>query len=141
MNVPIPVIPTVDPLLALGSGLLQYIVAKDILSQNGVPAQLAKAQAIASFTSALIEVNSGEAAGVSDLQTAIQNLVKTVSDPAAQLVLNELLATFAAQLEALESTIIGKIEGVNGNLILTQINGVANYYVQQLQTTPASAAK
>jgi hypothetical protein len=139
MNVPIPIIPTVDPLQALGVGLLQYIVAHDILDQVGVPAQLAKAQAIASFTSALIEVNTGQAAGVADLQTAIANLVKTVSDPAAQLVLNELLTTFAAQLEALESTIIGKITGVEGNLILTQINGVANYYVQQLSAASAAA--
>jgi hypothetical protein len=134
MNTPLPVLPTVDPLLALGAGLLQYIVAKDILGQSGVPAQLARAKAIAGFTGALIEVNTGEASGVTDLQTAIQNLLATVKDPAAALVLNELLATFATQLAALESTIIGKLTAVNGDLILTQIDAVATYYVQQLST-------
>jgi len=135
--VPLPTIPTADPLLALGAGLIQYVVAKDITGQPTPAAQLARAQAIESFTGALIEVNSGEAAGVADLQTAIQNLVATVKDPAAQLVLNELLATFATQLAALEGTIIGKLEGVTGNLLLTQINGVAAYYMAQL--TPAQS--
>jgi hypothetical protein len=133
--VPLPTILTADPIQALGTALLQYLVARDILSQSGVPAQLAKAKAIAGFTGALIEVNSGQAAGVADLQTAITNLVSTVKDPAAALVLNEVLATLGTQLTALESTVIGKIEGVTGNLILTQINAVAAYYVQQLSAT------
>lgn len=138
MNAVVPVIPTVDPIEALGAALVGFLVAKDILSENGVPAQLAKAEALVSFTSALMEVNTGQAAGVADLQTAIANLVKTISDPAEALALNELLATLGTQIAALESTVIGKLQGAVGDLILTQINGVAAYYVQTLSTAPAS---
>lgn len=139
--IPTPVIPSIDPLQALASGLIQYITAKDILGQSGVPAQLARAKAIAGFTEALEEINTGSASGVADLQTALANLVATIKDPAAQIIVNELLATFAAQLSAVEGTLIGKLEGATGGLILSQIDAVATYYVQQLSAAPAAARK
>jgi hypothetical protein len=134
----LPNILTIDPLQALGTALVGYLVAKDILGETGQPAQLAKAQQIASFTGALMEVNSGQTTGIADLQNAIQNLVASVKDQAAALVLNQVLATLSTQLAALESTVIGKIAGAGANLVLTQINAVANYYVQQLSAAPAA---
>ena len=139
MSLVVPNILTTDPLQALGTALVGFLVGKYIESEATPAAQLAKAQQIAGFTQALMEVNSDQATGVADLQTAIQNLVKSVTDPAASLVLNELLATLSTQLAALENTIIGKISGATANLLIGQINAVANYYVQQL--TPAAAAK
>lgn len=140
MSLILPNIATVDPLQALGTALIGFLVGKDIESEATPTAQLAKAQAIAGLSGALMEVNSGQASGIADLQTAINNLVATVKDPAGALVLNELLATMSTQLAALESTVIGKLSGVTANLILTQINAVANYYVQQLTAAQAAAA-
>jgi hypothetical protein len=140
MNAPAPTAPTLDPIQALGNALVGFLVAKDILSESGVPAQLAKAKELADLSGALMEVNSGQAAGVADLQTAIQNLVASIKNPAEALALNEVLATLSTQLAALESTVIGKLQGAVANVVLGQVNAVANYYVQTLGAAPAPAA-
>jgi hypothetical protein len=141
MNAPAPTTPTLDPIQALGNALVGFLVAKDILSESGVPAQLAKAKELADLSGALMEVNSGQAAGVADLQTAIQNLVASIKNPAEALALNEVLATLSTQLAALESTVIGKLQGAVANVVLGQVNAVANYYVQTLGAAPVAGKR
>jgi len=132
MNSPLPVLSTADPIAALGAALVGFLVAKDILSENGVPAQLQKAQNLVNFTNALEEIEANQPAGVADLQTAIANLVATVKDPALAPVLNQVLASVSTQLAALESTVIGKLASLPINEIVKQINNVAAWYVTKL---------
>lgn len=136
MNSPLPPVLTKDPLVALGAALLGFLVSKYILSAATPDAQLKKAQLLLSITTALEELNAGDAAGVKDLQTAVNNLLQNIKDPSAALVLNELLAVVDTELAALESTVIGKLGGITANLVLTQVAAVAQYYVTQL--TPAA---
>jgi hypothetical protein len=137
------VVPTIsasaDPIEAVGEAVLAFLIGKYILDASGQPAQLARAQQLLKIASALVEVNSNQAAGITDLQTALQNFVETIKDQALQLALNDLLATVSTQLAALEGTIIGKLAGATANVFITQVASVAQYYVTQLTT--AAAAK
>jgi hypothetical protein len=143
MSSVVPVIsPSADPLQALATAVIGFIVGKYIESAGAVANQLARAQSLLKIASALIEVNSGNTTqGVTDLQTAVSNLVATVKDPAGALALNELLAVADTQIGILANTFIGKLQGLTANLIVTQIAAVAQYYVQSLTPTAAAAAK
>ncbi|MGH8266276.1 MAG: hypothetical protein ACRETS_03055 [Steroidobacteraceae bacterium] len=137
---PIPLVQTGDPIQAFASAVIAYLTAKDILSENGVPAQLAKAKSIAAITGALIELNTGGATGLADLQTALANLVSSVKDPAGAMLINELLATLSTQIAVLEQTILGKLAGALNNVVVAQIHAVATYYVTSLSAVPVAHA-
>ena len=138
MNVPVIPTLTVPPIEAAGEAILALLIGRYIES-SGTPAQqLAKAQQLLSFDVALEEINAGSATGIADLQTAVQNWIAAqVKDPAAQLAWNELAATVTTGLAALESTIIGKLEGATANVFITQAAAVCQYYVTAL-TPPAA---
>ena len=135
MNVPVIPTLTVPPIEAAGEAILALLIGRYIES-SGTPAQqLAKAQQLLNFDVALEEINAGSATGIADLQTAVQNWIAAqIKDPAAQLAWNELAATVTTGLAALESTIIGKLEGATANVFITQAAAVCQYYVTNLST-------
>lgn len=131
----------VDPLVLLGSAAITFLTGKYIESAGSAPgAQLAKAQALLAISEAIEEMNAGQASGVQALQTAISNLVNNVKDPAAQMALNELLAVVDTELGQLAGgTLLGKLQGMAMNLIVTQIVQTAQAYVNALTPPPAAA--
>lgn len=132
--------PVIDPVQALGSALVTFLTAKYIEEAGNPAAELAKAQSLLSVAQALEEVNSGNLAGVAALQTALQNLINTVKDPAGALALNEVFAVLATQMQALTGTLLGKLNGLAANLIIQQVASTAQYYVNAL-SQPSSAGK
>lgn len=140
MSTPNPI--SLDPVVLLGSAFITFLTGKYIESAGSAPAQqLAKAQMLLTITKALEEVNGGNLAGLSALQTAVQNLVNTIKDPAASMALNELMAILGTELAQIASgSLIGKLSGMAANLIVTQIATTAQAYVTALSTPAVAAA-
>lgn len=126
-------------LALIEQSLITLAVGEIIEQASGPAAQLAKAETILEVVQGLEKINSGNAAGVSGLQTAFLALVKTVSDPAIQLAFNGLLAAVLTKIEGYQASgsLLGKVGGIVANDFLGYVAATCQAYITNLTPTAA----
>lgn len=139
MSVPLPVIAAAASGIQLLEQSVVTLVVGEIIEQaSGGAAQLSKAQNILEVAQGLMAINSGTSTGLANLQTAFLSLIKTVSDPAIQLVFNGLFAALLTKIQAYEAagSLLGQVGSIVANDFLSYVAAAAQTYVNKL--TPAS---
>lgn len=102
--------------------------------------QLVKAQEIAALAGAAVELLSGNAAGMKDLQAALANFVSVTKDPANAMALNTLLAIIANEQEA-RGGLLAQAAAILPVTILGWVVSTAQAYVTlYTPATPAAPA-
>jgi hypothetical protein len=128
------------------SPFVSILTGKIILAGTAdSPAKIvARAEEIIAINTAIVEINSGNSAGVTALQSA---LTTTTLDPGVALALQSLFAGIANQLSILSnlagSTLLGQANTVILDSILTIATTAAQAYVQKYGASapaPAPAA-
>ena len=124
--------------------LIDFITGKIIESgANGVAATLvARAQELIAINTALLQINAGNSAGITALQSALNT---SALSPGEGLALSSLFATLGNQLAAIQSvagaTLLGTAGTAIADAILNAATAAAQAYVTKYTPTPASAPK